>query len=273
MRFRIRDLLVLTLTAAVAAFAMKSRDDLVRTEVQIAESHANAETLAAEAEMIKQRLAQRDERIAHYRNIVSVGEATVDAFGEFASRYGDLEPQAERVVVRPIPVLNLQPGRSTRLLKVSIPKAYPVVLRAAITEASDGIARRNLDEVEWSRNDPLVAISSQQQCFLNPGMHLIEIATLKSDESSEVQLKVDGQQYSVAGFTQNWNSSGWSSPGGRDAFGFDLKGSTQYLMEIDIEFEDFEAEYHYWFWLSSQADVSGFKQLKPLAVGADENDG
>ena len=277
MGLRIKDLLLVTLLAALAAVGFRGYQQVRTTRVELAQLRTDTEVKQTEIRRLQFQLELAPARLDFYEQVAQAYAPARQAFDDLQLRYGIVEPRPDLASIRTVPEIRESLSASPTRYRISVSDKFPVYLRTAVGVASDNkrIASQQLDQNDWLEGPPVsespVSESRRLQTQLSAGIHDLTITIFRTHypiASSRIELVLDGKLLiQTKTMAQEQSIGSWSSTSFYGQHDFDFQNGTMYLMEIDIDNEQRQADYQYWIWLSVEKDVAGFREF-PLGESA-----
>ena len=210
-------------------------------------------------------------RLDHYRpkmdyirQVQSAVEPAIAGFQSVRERYGKVDPEPNKVVVRSVPeYVENESQMYIEHWRISVPSGKPVYLRSGIRTESNNRGDSNLDRYKWLKDSPFTD-SNSYEIQLEPGIVDLWMFTRNSESNVQVQLQLGDQQLVSTVFTDDYSGRSWSGPSGRVPFSFSLKKRNVSLIKFSLGSDS--PRHEYWIWLSSKPDVEGFKPFPVIPM-------
>ena len=269
MRFSIGDMLITTLVVALTVLAFLKNSETQGLIAKVNDARENVTSLKKSVRFSEMRLSQYGPKMDYIRQLQLAVEPAIANFETVRDRYGKVEPEPKKVVVRSVPEYKKNNDQTyVGHWRISVPSEQPVYLRSGIrTKDNDG-SDFNLDNCQWLKDSAFLDTNAYE-IQLEPGINDFWMFTTKSDASVELRLQLGDQQLLSTEFTGNTNGRSWSGPSGRTPFSFSLAKRNTSLMEFS--FYSDSPRYNFWIWFSSNPNAEGFMPFpvtsKALIVG------
>ena len=261
MRFEIKDLLLFTLLAALAAVGWLGYERKYNLRERIVQTEADLQNFETTKQNLENGLVDSTARLDFYAEVAKVHQVALEGFPEVQQRYGIVEPRLGKVSIRSVPTVSSARHQSPTHYRISIPEQTPVFLRSAVASAPNDLDRnkRELDAQEWLETSPL-SVSAKSQIQIPPGIHDLHITISRHrNEASHaaITLELDGQVLAICEVASPKNViNSWSTVNSRVQSDIDLRGRTYFLADIEIDHkEDKQAVFEFWAWLSRDQSV------------------
>ena len=276
LRFEIKDLLLITLIAAIAAVAWRSSQRSSELQGMISNTKVNMQTFERQTLSIEASLVDSNTKLDFFAEVAKAYEPALEGFAGIQQRYGVVEPRADKVSIRSVPTIRESNREARYHYRISVPDQIPVFLRSAFTmkgtvPSSD---RTKLDEQAWLKTSEL-SESTKSQMQIQPGIHDLHVRIqMFANElgNAAIELELDGQLLtSCVAKTQTRRIGSWSNSSLTSQYDFVFKRGTQYLMKIDVDEEEDpdQRDLEFWIWLSGDKDVK-FDDYPRLKVGGSD---
>ena len=189
MKFKVRDLLLLTLIAGLVMVSWQRNQELNQIRSQQMQVSAELMQVRNEANQIRRNYRRLQPAWSQAQNIREIYRETREGFEAVVNKYCELKPVPKHVVFRNLPwVPNSQSlVDSGASWIISIPDEYPVYLRFAATRHPIRNSKQ-LDDQVWNSDVPLSDCGPYQQ-RIEPGISRVTFRLVQeTTEYFEIQL-------------------------------------------------------------------------------------
>ena len=276
MRFEIKDLLLMTLIAAIAAVAWRSVQRSSELHEMISNTEVNRQTFKRQTRLIEANLVDSNTKLDYFAEVAKAYKPALEGFTDIQKRYGVVEPRSDKISIRSVPMIRDSLGQSYYHYRISVPDQPPVFLRSAISlkDTVSHSGRKKFDDQAWLKTSQM-SESTKSQIQIQPGIHdlSIRLRTRKNElGNAAIELKLDGQLLVNCVATSPTRKMGsWSNSNPSVQQDFDFQRGTKFLMSIDLDDDKDpdQRDLEFWIWLSGDESAT-FDDYPELKVGGSD---
>ena len=134
MQFNIRDILLITFVAVLAVVAFIAHNKTKQLSIQINDVREDSKSLKSSVSAIESNLAlsKSDQKLDFIRQVQIATEPATAGFESVRERYGKVEPESDKIVIREVPEFHQTLKTSITHWRINVPSGEPVYRRSRI---------------------------------------------------------------------------------------------------------------------------------------------